>query len=559
MSITNDIESKIDIVELVREYVPLKKAGVNYKGLSPFKTEKTPSFVVSPAKQIAYCFATNQWWGPLKFLMLIEKLEFKEALHILAKRAWVELETDAFKEKWQSTGQLYEIYEIATWHYHAELMSEKNKDKVAYLTDRWLTMDTIRDWQLGYSENPRDLFFKLREKWYEDKVILSDSGIFVNQHKDRFYERIIFPISNYRWGVVAFSGRTLSKEKNISKYVNSPETSIFHKSNILFGMHRAKQPITQKNQVIIVEWQMDVISLHQAGYDNVVGISGTALTDQQIKQITRLTDQVCLCLDNDDAGKKATFSSIENLQNQDVDISVVQLGEFKDPDEALQSKNWFDHYLEHAVSHIQFMIDEAKSRYNIDTNQGKKKLVEELLPYLGWVKSSMEVDLYLQELAKTTGISLQILWSQYNGAKENLRFRRKTEREADKEQTPKSHSPADHLMVLILGTNDVDFFREVFLFYEDREYLTAYSPLWSYLSTGSVDDEDRMKYELIYEEQYSDMTPEKIREHYRKAIEWLNTWSFRELQKVYTHNLATKEDLTRLQKLNEKAQQYKLI
>jgi len=151
------------------------------------------------------------------------------------------------------------------------------------------------------------------------------------------------------------------------------------------------------------------------------------LTEQQIKQIRRLTDQVYLCLDNDDAGKKATFSSIENLQNQDVDILVIDMGEYKDPDEALQSSTSFDDLIKNAVSHIEFMIHQAQSRYDITTNQGKKKLVEEILPYLAGVRSTLEIDLYLQELSSKTGISLQILWSQYNGSKENLRFRKQTE------------------------------------------------------------------------------------------------------------------------------------
>ena len=552
MSISQDIESKIDIVELVREYVPLKKAGVNYKWLSPFKAEKTPSFVVSPAKQIAYCFATNQWWGPIKFLMLIEKLEFKEALQILAKRAGVQLKTDSYKEKWDVSWQLFEIHEIAAKHYHTELLKSENANKLQYLLDRWLTWETIETWQIGYSENPRDLFFKLKDKGFEEKVILWESGIFVNQHKDRFFERINFPIRNYRGSVVAFSWRTLSTEKKVAKYVNSPETPIFHKSDLLFGMDKAKLQIWQKKHVIVVEGQMDVITLHQAGFQNTVGISWTALTEAGVRQIRRLTDQIYLCLDNDDAGKKAIFSSIETLVNQDVDIRVIQLWKFKDPDEVLKSWYEFQTYIDTAVSHISFMIQEASTQFDLWTVQGKKKLSQKLMPYLSRISSAVEVDLYLQEMSEKIGVSLQILWAEYNVAKKNLRSQRIVEQESDEEHKNKSTTPAEHLMVLLIGTKDVSLFREHFLFFDKINSFPELSSLWSFVTWEHVEADELMKYELIFEEKFADTNKDVLQQKLTHEIRWLNKTLFRELRKKCG------DDLIALDELNSFGREHRL-
>ncbi len=196
-----------------------------------------------------------------------------------------------------------------------------------------------------------------------------ESGIFVSQYKDRFFGRVIFPITNYRGEVIAFSGRTLKSGSDEAKYVNSPETLIFHKSDVLFGIHLAKNSIQKEKKVIVVEGQMDVISLHQHGVTHAVGISGTALTESHIRLIRRLTDQVYLCLDRDSAGKQAIFRSIENLQNEPVDIYVINIGTAKDPDEFLKSGGDFNESIKNAIPAVSFIIEEGSAKYDISTNQ----------------------------------------------------------------------------------------------------------------------------------------------------------------------------------------------
>jgi DNA primase len=243
MSISREIDSRIDIVELAGRYLQMKKAGVNYKANCPFHHEKTPSFVISPAKNIAYCFGCHHGGGPVKFLMEIEKIEYGEAVRMLAKQAGIELKTDYYKERGENKGDIYDIYRICAEFYQAELQKPEHEDKLAYLHRRGLTDETITKFKIGFSDNSRDLFYKLKEKGFEEKDII-DSGVFMAPGRDKFYGRIVFPISNFTGHTVAFTGRVL--DDSLPKYLNSPASRIFDKSSILFGMNLAKTEIGKK-------------------------------------------------------------------------------------------------------------------------------------------------------------------------------------------------------------------------------------------------------------------------------------------------------------------------
>lgn len=297
MSITQDIENRINIVELVSKYVPLKKSGAYFKACCPFHNEKTPSFMVSPTKNIAYCYGCHKGGGPVKFLMEIEKLEFSEALRILAKEAGVELKSSYSKDSERRT-DTYEIYKIAAETYHAELFLPENRDKLEYVRSRGLSDETVAKFKIGYSGDPRELFAKLKSRGVPEKDIL-ESGIFSSPGRDKFFGRIIFPIANYSGNVVAFTGRIVGAGE--PKYLNSPASKIFDKSSILYGLHLAKSEISKRGSAIVVEGQMDTVSLHQAGVTNAVGISGTALTKEHAGYLKRLTNKIYLCLDSDDA------------------------------------------------------------------------------------------------------------------------------------------------------------------------------------------------------------------------------------------------------------------
>ena len=541
-----DIESRIDIVELVREYVPLKKSGANWKWLSPFKPEKTPSFVVSPAKQIAYCFATNQWGGPLTMLMLLEKIEFREALQILAKRAWVELKTDTIQDgKADEKSTLVKLYAAATDWYKQELQKPEWLEARNYLAKRWITPETIEKWWIGYSSDPREMFESMKKKWFTEKIIM-DSGIFVSQYKDRFFGRVIFPITNYRGEVIAFSGRTLKSGSDEAKYVNSPETLIFHKSDVLFGINHAKNPIQKEKKVIVVEGQMDVISLHQSGYEYVVGISGTALTESHIRLIRRLTNQVYLCLDRDSAGKQAIFRSIENLQNEPVDIYVINIGEAKDPDEFLKSGGDFKQSITDAVPAISFIIEEGASKHDITTNQGKKWLLDEVIKHILALHGNVEIDQALRLLSKKLDMSLQTLYSEYNRAVRG-------QKRPPVDVSPSLPSGPEYLVTYIIGLREG---REIFLrecLFQDEVLSDENASQIAALLAGTLDSDIIKSHELRFEELSLGKTTEKLFLEFRELIWGINQTNFRKLQKKYA------TDLPKLQELLKLAREHKLI
>lgn len=539
-----DIESRIDIVELIREYVPLKKMGANWKWLSPFKPEKTPSFVVSPAKQIAYCFATNQGGGPLKMLMLLEKIEFREALQILAKRAGVELKTDTIQDgKADEKSTLIKLYtEIAHW-YQKELQQPEWLEARNYLTKRGLSHEMIERWWIWYSSDPREMFESMKKKWFSEKVLM-ESGIFVSQYKDRFFGRVIFPITNYRGEVIAFSGRTLKSGGDEAKYVNSPETLIFHKSDVLFGIHLAKNSIQKEKKVIVVEWQMDVISLHQYGINNTVGISGTALTESHIRLIRRLTDQVYLCLDRDSAGKQAIFRSIENLQNEPVDIYVINIGTAKDPDEFLKSGGDFNESIKNAVPAVSFIIEEGSTKYDISTNQWKKWLMDEVIKHILAIRGSVEVDQALRLLAKKLDMSLQTLYSEYNRA---VRGQKRPPVDVSPSSLP---SGQEYLVTYIIGLREG---REIFLrecLFQDKVLADISMSQVSSLIAWTLDSEVIKAHELRFEEISHGKTVEKLFQELREIIRWVNQSTFRKLQKEYAHNLPQLQELIKIARDN---------
>lgn len=547
-TLVSDIESRIDIVELVREYIPLKKSGTNWKWLSPFKAEKTASFVVSPAKQIAYCFATNQGGWPLQILMLLEKIEFREALQILAKRAWVELKTDTVQN--QSSDEkalLTKLYQEVAVFYTKALWSPEGEKARKYILARGLSEETLKTWEIGYSVEPREMFESMKKKGFSEKLLL-ESGIFISGYKDRFFGRLIFPIRNYRGDVIAFSGRTLKAGWDEAKYVNSPETLIFHKSNVLFGIDRAKQTIAKTKKVIIVEWQMDTVSLHQAGIENVVWISGTALTEEHIRLIRRLTDQIYLCLDRDEAGTLAILRSIENLQNEAVDIYVIDLEWAKDPDEFLRLWGNFMDKIEQAKPAIEFLIESGAQKHDIKTNQGKKALLQEILTMITHMHGTVEIDQSLRLTAKKLDLSLQTLYSEYNRAVRGKKY-----------EKPQTENPSpqlswqDYLIAYIAGlAGGKELFLEQCIFSSEISHDSSFLNLQHCLE-GTMDAEMLRMYELRFETLTENKKSETILQEFSELIRNTDKAIFRKLQKEYAH------DIQKLQTLLITAKEKSLI
>lgn len=415
MSFYDEIESKIDIVDLIWKYTKLKKAWANYKALCPFPghNEKTPSFVVSPSKQIGYCFWCHRWGWAIKFIMDMENVSFKEAVEILASQLGLKIDwIDAEKEK--IIKNVYSLFKDI-WNYYSNAL-KKSPEIQKYLEKRWLTDESIEKFKLGYADSWLDLYRYLKEKWYDDDTI-TQSNVFLNikERKDKFIWRIIFPIKNQRWDIVAFAGRIIDSWE--PKYLNSPASTIYDKSNILFALFEGKSEITKKDFIIITEWYMDTISLHQAWIKNVVAVSWTALTDKHIEVIKRLTKKVYLCFDRDNAWKNATKLAIENLKNKELELKIIILEWWKDPDEILKKWEDFEKLIKNALSPIKYYIKELKDDYNLDSIEEKRKFLREILWVLKTYTDNIEIDFYLKEIALELDIDKKVVTREYKNTK----------------------------------------------------------------------------------------------------------------------------------------------
>ena len=348
MTPIDEIKNRLDIVEVVQGYIKLKKAGKDYKALCPFHKEKNPSFFVSPSKQIWHCFGSCGEGGDIfKFVMKIEGVEFADALRTLARKAGVVLR----KQDPQVQSQrniLYQICEEASEFFQGEL--QKNNQVLEYLKNRGLKLQTIKDFKIGYASNSWDaLYNHLTELGFE-KDDVEKAGLLVkkegtNKYYDRFRSRIMFPIADLNGQIVGFSGRIYGKEdEKTAKYVNIPETLIYNKSRIIYGLDKAKLEIRKKDQAILVEGQMDLIMTHQTGTKNAVAVSGTALTPDHLQILKRYTENLVFCFDADTGGESATKRAIATAQQFDFNIKVALLPrDKKDPAEITlpkkQSKN----------------------------------------------------------------------------------------------------------------------------------------------------------------------------------------------------------------------------
>lgn len=532
MSLAQDIESRIQILDIVNRYVTTKKAGVNYKWLCPFHSEKTPSFVISPAKNIAHCFSCGKWWGPLRFLMEIEKIDFREAVQILAKEAGVELKTQFSQEQHDRWKDVYKLYKEATKWYYDNLFAPENKTALEYLTNRGISQETIKKFELGYSSSPRDLLYALKNAGFDTSFII-ESGLFVSETRDKFFGRIIFPIANTMGHTVAFTGRVLTDA--LPKYLNSPASHIFDKSSILYGLHLAKQAISKSGEVFIVEGQMDTIALHQAGIENAVGISGTALTKEHIRILRRFARKVYLALDSDNAGIKATFASIENLLNEDIEICIIQIPDGKDPDEFTKNGGDFLALREASLGVVDFYLSEWGREYDMTTLIGKKKLIEKCLEIVTHLRSQVEVDFHLQEISKNLWVGMDALYSEYRKTRIGMSRKLKWEPQANKDvwndTLPSKFSPsvADTIAGYIYRYQFLDLFSHEFLYTTSDLTNGEDTGLLNRTLLGTLDPDDLEILRIIdlhLEEEHTDTHPDLVERAFRDLLRSLHASLF---------------------------------
>ena len=412
-STVGEIKNRIDIVDLIGEYITLKRVGSGYQGSCPFHSEKNPSFYVSPQRQSFKCFGCGAYGDIFTFVMKIEGVEFKEALEMLAQKAGVELEH--FDSAQNTIRQrLLQLNEDAARFFEKQLKKSKaGKEIQLYLAKRKINPESIKKWRLGYApEGWRTLLDFLQPLGFSKKEVIQAGLAIANEEKhsvyDRFRGRIIFPINNLSGQVIGFGGRIKpgKEDDQGAKYLNTPTTLLYDKSRVLYGLEKARVKIREKDRVILVEGYTDVIASHQAGFTNTVSVSGTALTPYQTDILKRYTDKIVVAFDMDEAGRSATQRSICLLQEKGFLIRIITVAGSLDPAEIIgkSSQNW-EKAIEKSQSIFDFYFQRAFAGYSKEEPEGRKEILAMLLPLLTRISNWIEQAHWIQKLAQALKVN----------------------------------------------------------------------------------------------------------------------------------------------------------
>ena len=419
--IIDDVRQSNDIVDVISQYVTLKRSGRNFFGLCPFHKEKSPSFSVSPDKQIFHCFGCGVGGNVIHFVSKIENIDFRETLEVLAERSGITLptlENNQDNQMLELKAKVYDINKDAAIFYHENLYKPSSKEAQEYIKKRKLGNNTLKSFLIGYSGNYDELYKLLKSKGYTDNEILAsclvnktENGKFI----DRFRKRLMFPILDVRGRVIAFGGRVLDDSK--PKYINSPENIVYSKGRHLFGLNVAKKEDLKK--IIIVEGYMDVISLHQRGVTNVVASLGTALTEAQGRLLRKHSQQVILGYDSDGAGQAATLRGLEILQNLGADVRILQIEGAKDPDEYIVNfgSARFLKAVENSISLVEYKVKILKNTLNTDNTSDKIKFLNEIAKILSKVENNIEKEIYIDKISDEYKISREAIHAEINKLK----------------------------------------------------------------------------------------------------------------------------------------------
>ena len=409
--IIEEVRNQNDIVDVISEYVKLQKKGANYFGLCPFHNEKSPSFSVSPGKQMYYCFGCGEGGNVISFVMKYENYSFIEAVQMLAFRAGIELpqvtRSKEEKENADKRSQILTINTLAAKFYYYMLKSEKGALAYHYLRGRELSDNTITGFGLGYSDKYSDSLYKyMKSKGYKDDI-LKETGLFTFEEKgvhDKFWNRVMFPIMDVNNKVIAFGGRVMGDGK--PKYLNSPETKVFDKSRNLYGLNIART--SRKDYLLICEGYMDVISLHQAGFNNAVAALGTSFTSGHASLIKRYAKEVVLTFDSDGAGIKAALRAIPILREAGLSIKVLSMKPYKDPDEFIKAlgPEAYEERIEKATNYFIFQVGTLMNEYNLDDPSEKTEFHNKVADMLLEFEDEIERNNYLESVCRTFNIPL---------------------------------------------------------------------------------------------------------------------------------------------------------
>lgn len=453
------VKSKVDIVEIIGERVVLKKAGRHFKGLCPFHSEKSPSFIVSSERQSFKCFGCQEGGDVISFLQKYDGMSFLEALEMLAKRVGITLESyrptsqDAYRKR------LLEIMSLSSEYFHYLLTKHKSGEEAReYLKSRGIGSEAISQFYLGYAPNQwRSVsdFLVSKKKYAPEEVeavgliIRKDSNSFY----DRFRGRVMFPLKDHKGVVVGFSGRTLLKDEKEAKYINSPETMLYSKSKMLYGLWENREYIRKENGIVLVEGELDVIPSWQVGVKNVAAIKGSAFTSEQAQLMTRFTKNVVMSLDADSAGQEAIKRAVTIAESIDLSIRVVQITGGKDPgDVATANPRAWREMVSSAVLYWDFLIDSALSQHDAKTGAGARAISNLVVPALAQIANSVMRAHYVSELAKKLKVPEESIYSEINrtNKKKELNMLKETVTSIEKGQVSRREELEEYLLSLAL-------------------------------------------------------------------------------------------------------------
>lgn len=417
-----EIKNRLNVLDVIGSYVKLTKTGINYRGICPFHSEKTPSFFVSPTRQMWHCFGCGLGSSMFDFIMKIEGVEFGDALRILANKAGVQLKRENPQLRTERQ-RLYEILELACKFFEKQLESGVGKEAEDYLLKRGIAKDSIRKWRLGYSP---DIWNGLTDfligKGYNREEIIK-AGLAIRKENppagghdsyDRFRGRIIFPVFDLNSNVVGFGGRVFKQQNETAKYINTPQTLLYDKSSILYGLNNAKLSVRKQNQCVVTEGYTDVIMCHQAGFENTVASSGTALTWQHLNILKRYSENLVLAFDMDVAGDSATKRGINLAEEQGFNIKIIEhYGEGKeksDPADIIaKNKQIWEESLAKAKSIMDYYFDSAFTKFDKNTPGGKKAIGKIILPAIKRLQNKIEQSHWIQKLAQMLGVKEDVV------------------------------------------------------------------------------------------------------------------------------------------------------
>ena len=467
MDAVSEVKGRLNIEDVVSEYVQLKRAGRNYKALSPFTNEKTPSFIVSPEKQIWHDFSSGKGGDVISFIEQVEGLDFKGSLDLLARKAGVDLSEFSQKASTSSKvkDRLFQAVDAAVGYYQVQMT--KNQETLKYLREkRGYSKQTLLDFKFGYSPTSgNDLQKFLSSKGFSDEE-MQKAGLIVkrqNMFVDMFRGRVMIPLSDSQGRPVGFTARQLKDDSNSPKYINTPATILYDKSRQLFGFHRAKEYIRKSGYVVVVEGNLDVVASHQAGVGQVVASAGTALTTQHLKSIQRFTGDVRLAFDDDRAGQEAAERTIPLAQSLDMELSFISIPAGKDPDELI--KQDVDAWLKTVESPqymVDWLIDRIASQEDLSTAPGKREFTSKVLSIIRQIKDQVEQEHYIRKLADMTRTSYDSVMKKFDSTNTSTIVRRKNVHKSEPEpkEIVEQRVREQHFLSIMLSVPDFRYLLE---------------------------------------------------------------------------------------------------